>query len=346
MKIKEIAEKLKISPRAIRFYEQKGLIAPGKQMHNQYRTFSEREIWRLQTIIALREVGMPIEEIKTVLAQIEQGEQDELRYYLELQRSVMVSQWVEMKQIIETIDRMIDLLQRNRSLVLDDLYRLAEGSRRLRELRKNWRDRWNFDRQADSYDERVRNRPYDYEQALDLTVEWIAPKPGESGLDIGTGTGNLAGRFLAKGIRMAGIDQSKEMLKQCRRKHPGMETRLGNFLAIPYLDGQFDFAVTSFALHHLTDEQKLLALEEMRRVLKPHGRICITDLMFENERKRAEYLEMLRQQGNVEAIRAIEDEYYADRSRLLDWYERHGYRTRHKQISELLHIVCAVPVQA
>jgi putative AdoMet-dependent methyltransferase len=68
---------------------------------------------------------------------------------------------------------------------------------------------------------------------------------------------------------MAGIDQSKEMLKQCGRKYPQMDLKLGNFLAIPYLDGQFDFAVTSFALHHISDEQKLLALDEMRRVLKP-----------------------------------------------------------------------------
>jgi putative AdoMet-dependent methyltransferase len=46
MKIKELAEKLKISARAIRFYEEKGLISPVKLAGNQYRIFSENEVWR------------------------------------------------------------------------------------------------------------------------------------------------------------------------------------------------------------------------------------------------------------------------------------------------------------
>ncbi len=45
VKIKEVADKLKVSPRAIRFYEDKGLIAPSKQEDNQYRTFHDEVIW-------------------------------------------------------------------------------------------------------------------------------------------------------------------------------------------------------------------------------------------------------------------------------------------------------------
>ncbi|WP_445668056.1 class I SAM-dependent methyltransferase [Paenibacillus sp. FSL H3-0333] len=44
-----------------------------------------------------------------------------------------------------------------------------------------------------------------------------------------------------------------------------------------------DFIVLSFALHHLTSDRMLLAIQEMRRVLKPHGRICIADLMIDGE---------------------------------------------------------------
>lgn len=59
-------------------------------------------------------------------------------------------------------------------------------------------------------------------------------------LDAGTGTGNLAGLFAEKGIRMAGVDQSNGMLKRCRSKFPQVETRLGNLMSIPYMDGTFD----------------------------------------------------------------------------------------------------------
>ncbi|MFK4300996.1 ubiquinone/menaquinone biosynthesis C-methylase UbiE [Paenibacillus sp. RC254] len=46
--------------------------------------------------------------------------------------------------------------------------------------------------------------------------------------------------FAEKGIRMAGVDQSNGMLKRCRSKFPQVETRLGNLMSIPYMDGTFD----------------------------------------------------------------------------------------------------------
>jgi putative AdoMet-dependent methyltransferase len=330
MKIKEVADKLKITSRAIRFYEEKGLIVPVKQENNQYREFNERDIWRLQTIIALREAGMAISDIKIALDDFEGQDHEKLIHYLELQRSVMFSKWVEIKQVIETTDEMIKSLKSENSLPLDHIYKLADGSRRLREQRV-WQDKWNFDHLAGSHDQRVINDVAvykDYEEALHLTVKWLAPEPGENGLDIGTGTGNLAGRLIAQGAKMAGVDQSKEMLKECQKKFPNMETKLGNFLAIPYLDGKFDFVVSSFAFHHLTNEQKPLAIEEMRRVLKPRGRICITDLMQADEESGQEH-----------------EEYYAYLSDLLNLFETIGYITKHQRINELLHIVYAVPIR-
>jgi len=144
---------------------------------------------------------------------------------------------------------------------------------------------------------------------------------------------------------MCGIDQSKEMLKQCQRKFPSLETKLGNFLAIPYLDHSFDFAVTSYALHHLTDDQKQLALDEICRVLKPHGRICIVDLMFEDELKRAAYLDKLEQDHKYDILSMIDNEFHSNRSKLVEWFENHGYVTKVKQINELVHIVYAVPTK-
>ncbi|WP_274365900.1 methyltransferase domain-containing protein [Paenibacillus thermotolerans] len=331
MKIKEVADRLKISQRAIRFYEDKGLIAPSKRDDNQYRMFDEKDIWRLQTIIALRESGMSVSDIRTALPEVEAQENGQLRYFLELQRSVMFSKWVEMKQIIETTDKMIESLKNNQGLPLDDIYTLAEGSRRLREQRA-WEDKWGFDRLASIHDRLVQEdkRKYrDYDEALRLIVKWVSPIPGERGLDVGTGTGNLAGRLVHEGAVMAGVDQSNEMLKECQRKFPEVETKLGNFLALPYLDGKFDFVVSSFALHHLTSEQTLMAIQEMRRVLKPHGRICVADLMIDGE-------------GGA----VIEDDAeYIPLIELINLFEDKGYITKHLKINELLHVVLAVPIR-
>jgi putative AdoMet-dependent methyltransferase len=348
MQIKDVANKLNISPRAIRFYEDKGLISPSKQENNSYRSFTEKEIWRLQTIISLRESGMSVADIQKALLEVDADDKEQLQYYLEIQRSVVFAQWLEFKQIIETTDTMIDLLKQNNSLPIDDIFTLAEGSKRLREMRKSWKDTWNFDQQALTHDERVLHNDNEYkgyEEVLDLTLQWVKPRVGEKGLDLGTGTGNLARLFLQKGIHMAGVDQSKEMMKQCQSKHPQMDMKLGNFLTIPYMDNQFDFVVTSFAFHHITNDQQLLALDEMRRVLKSHGRICIADLMFENESAKEQYMHECTASGRTDLLTSMQDQHYAICSSLLSWFDDNGYITKHAKLNDLLYIVYAVPIQ-
>ncbi|WP_121640846.1 MerR family transcriptional regulator [Virgibacillus sp. Bac330] len=63
MYIQEVAKRLNTTARTIRFYEEKGLLSPSKQA-NQYRTFTDEEVVRISTILALREFGVGIKEIK------------------------------------------------------------------------------------------------------------------------------------------------------------------------------------------------------------------------------------------------------------------------------------------
>ncbi|MFC7441909.1 MerR family transcriptional regulator [Laceyella putida] len=346
MLIHEMAAQLNVTPRTIRFYEEKGLIQPTKQPDNGYRYFTEADAWRLSTILTLRETGMPLAQIKHVLDEIDAGHPDEVLYYLELQRAVMFEEFVRTRQTLTLLDQMIGRYQPDAS-TWHELWQLAQTSRRNEEIRQKWQDRWQFDRIATRYDQMVREPKgdfdvhRDYEQGLDLAWKHCQAKPDETGLEIGIGTGNLAGRFLARGIRLHGIDQSKEMLKICRRKYPEIETRLGNFLAIPYPDRRFDFLVTSFAFHHLTPEQKRMALLEMTRVLKPSGRIVILDLMFPDEQARQATLHYWRKQGRPDVIKQIEDEYYADISQLRQWLSDSGYEMNHQPVNDLLHLVVA-----
>lgn len=380
MKIKEIAQKLNITPRAIRLYEAKGLIRPVKDKQNQYRMFSEKDAWRLQTIAALREIGVPLDNIRGMLERIDSGDKDEVGHYLDMQRSLLFAQWVELKQMIGTIDSMMERIRQQDTIDVSDMYALADGAKRLRGARTGWSDRWGFDRLAETYDaelygtagvnigngDKAEKEPVDctagtegmadktpalkvsedadlassssssvsantgsfdgcYESALNRVVELVDPQPGETGLDIGTGTGNLAGKLAAAGAAMVGVDQSREMLKRCAAKVPGIETKIGNFLALPCFDQQFDFVVSSFAYHHLTDEQKPLALEEMNRVLKPGGRLCIADWMADDEAQRAELLAMLRDSGHAPGVQLAAEEVYALRPEMLAWLQRNGY---------------------
>ncbi|WP_166245605.1 MerR family transcriptional regulator [Paenibacillus turpanensis] len=316
MRIQEIARKLNMTPRAIRFYEEKGLIKPERPDENGYRSYSDSDAWRLQTISALREIGLPLEEVRSVLASVEAEGPMGIRSGLETQRSLLFQQWTGCRELIRCVDGMLEKLDRNDMPAMHDLFELADRMKRWKQVRETWEERLHFDSLAAQYDELLKedrqglgdrqgaadekermlreqqagtSNPNEmlaqrlfpigasYDQVLDRIVEWIDPEREESGLDAATGTGNLAGRFIARGVRMAAFDQSKGMLRKAKEKAAGLDVKLGNLLAIPYFDEQFHFAVTSFSFRHLTLEECGIALEELCRVLKRGGRLCIAD---------------------------------------------------------------------
>ncbi|ASK61942.1 transcriptional regulator [Virgibacillus phasianinus] len=343
MQIKEVARRLNTTSRSIRFYEEKGLIYPGKDSENDYRTFMEKDIIRISTILAMREIGISVKDIGEIL----QNPDMSMRDYLNLQRSVLFEKWIEMKDMIETIDVMVDRVK-SETYEIEDIFLLAKHLKGLKNARANWNDKWNFDKQAAGYDRNLKMCGYrfnvhqDYEKALKKVVETVQFNSGDVCLDIGAGTGNLGSKLLSKSVKVIGIDQSEKMLQICNGKHPDMETRKGHFLALPILDSQADGIVSSYALHHLTDEEKVLAFKEMDRVLKGEGQICIVDLMFLHRNHREQVIKGYHESGNTEAIEAIEDEFYADRSVLVEWFIDHNYQVKTHQFNDILSMIYAV----
>lgn len=90
-------------------------------------------------------------------------------------------------------------------------------------------------------------------------------------LDVGCGTGaNLI--MLSKSGDAEGVDISPDALEFCRQR--GLDNvRLGSAEEIPYEDGSFDLVTALDVVEHLDDD--LAGLREMRRVLKPDGRILL-----------------------------------------------------------------------
>jgi len=107
--------------------------------------------------------------------------------------------------------------------------------------------------------------------------------PGHRVLDVGCGTATLT--LLAKRAEpradVVGLDVDPVMLELARRKASrsglGVALHLGSAVVLPYADGSFDRVLSSLTLHHLTPEQKVAALRETFRVLKPGGELHVAD---------------------------------------------------------------------
>jgi demethylmenaquinone methyltransferase / 2-methoxy-6-polyprenyl-1,4-benzoquinol methylase len=104
-----------------------------------------------------------------------------------------------------------------------------------------------------------------------------AVRPGDSVLDACCGTGDLAVAARAAGAgRVVGVDFSAPMLERARRKDPELEWLRADVLALPFEDASFDSAVVGFGVRNVEDLEA--AVRELRRVLRPGGRLGILEI--------------------------------------------------------------------
>ena len=108
-------------------------------------------------------------------------------------------------------------------------------------------------------------------------VEFAGVRAGESVLDVACGTGVVAITAARRGARVSGLDLTPELLEHARQNEKtagcgAIDWTEGDAERLPYGDKSFDLVLSQFG--HMFAPDAAITLSEMRRVLKPNGRVA------------------------------------------------------------------------
>ena len=138
------------------------------------------------------------------------------------------------------------------------------------------------------------------------TLDLARVAPGDTVLDVACGTGSLAlaakRRVGAHGV-VHGIDASPEMIERAtakvRKARVPVDIREGLAESLPLPDASVDVVLGTLMVHHLPGPTRQAAVREMRRVLRPGGRVLLVDFAKGNAGKPRGLLDHLHRHGGV-----------------------------------------------
>ncbi|MFC0861701.1 class I SAM-dependent methyltransferase [Sphaerimonospora cavernae] len=134
-----------------------------------------------------------------------------------------------------------------------------------------------YDGFAEVFAQEAADSPYNAYYDRPAVLELLGDVRGRRVLDAGCGPGLYAAELLARGAEVIGFDQSGDMVHLAReRLGPGTVVRRHDLDApLDWLpDAEMDLVLLALVIHYLRD--RVAALRELHRVLRPHGRLVIS----------------------------------------------------------------------
>lgn len=139
-------------------------------------------------------------------------------------------------------------------------------------------------RRAASWDHGAANNP-GLVKVVERVLAESDPAPGDRAVDLGCGSGQVTIALAKKCTSVLGVDVSEKMIALLLENAAGQEAANVDGRAVPIEhlgleSGSVDLVVSNYALHHLRDRDKQVAVDEAYRWLAPGGRLVIGDMMF------------------------------------------------------------------
>ncbi|QXE02629.1 class I SAM-dependent methyltransferase [Terribacillus sp. DMT04] len=201
-----------------------------------------------------------------------------------------------------------------------------------------------FDEWAESYDDTVTGQDPQYKDVFENyhdILQAVADAAEGNTLEFGVGTGNLSEKLLAKGLKVTGIEPSKEMREHASRKFPELSITDGDFLSFPEPAEQVSSIVSTWAFHHLTDHEKNHAIASYAALLPKGGKIVFADTVFSSEDGRDKLIQRETEKGYDRLVKDLTTEYYTTIEVLEKIFQAHGFYVTFMQKNRFVYLITA-----
>ena len=199
-----------------------------------------------------------------------------------------------------------------------------------------------FEEWSKSYDDTVEGKDKEYEEVFkyyEQILESVSGRVSGHVLEFGTGTGNLTKRLLDAGHIVTGVEPSGPMREKAIEKLPeGTVITDGDFLDFQVPE-RVDGIVSSWAFHHLTDEEKAEALAKYGAILKTGGKIVFADTMYQSADAYAQAVKDAEAAGYHNLANDLQTEYYTTIPFFQQTLEDLGFRVSFERCNQFVWIM-------
>jgi cyclopropane fatty-acyl-phospholipid synthase-like methyltransferase len=208
---------------------------------------------------------------------------------------------------------------------------------------------FNHDDEADGYDADVRNESDPVRAAYQDVLAWVIKeahiRASSRVLELGSGTGNLS-CLIPQCSELVCVDLSEQMETIARSKLAHITNR--RFIkadileAFDYKSAPFDSIISTYAVHHLTANEKRPLFGKILASLVPGGRAVFGDLMLRNQGEKVSKVREYLAKGDVKTAQALEEEFFWVIDVAVQDLSRLGFQVETKRFSDLSWGVVAI----
>ncbi len=296
----ELAKKLGVSARTVRFYDEKKLLAPQSYSEAGYRLYNDESAERLQKILMLRFMDFTIEQISEIMYE----EPFDLKKSLEEQEHLLLKKKEHVERILTAVRKTLELLEDRQRLesqhTPDSGFSALQAEqntsgqlfwdnmRRTIEISQQWESVVTQYRSADNLNQRI--ALHDYSTAPVGFYQWMLGKinlaPKMKILDLGCGTAAFwlsNAEMLPEDLEIHLVDYSAGMLasaeknaNEIQKQFPEKRLRFvfdrRDATDFSYPVSGFDRIIANHVLFHLSLEARMRLYPKLDALLKENGR--------------------------------------------------------------------------